>query len=85
MPWLLRIRPRTAVSQSFTEDEALAEAWAYYREKLKRFSTYAFPRTPSVDGRGRILSQLAGSSRSRWEVLRLNKMRLNSSSWQSMA
>src|ERR1700689_3067568 len=30
------------VPKPLTEDEALAEAWAYYREKLNRFSTYAF-------------------------------------------
>jgi hypothetical protein len=30
------------VPKSLTEDEALAEAWAYYREKLDRSSTYAF-------------------------------------------
>jgi hypothetical protein len=30
------------VPKPLTEDEALAEAWAYYREKLNRSSTYAF-------------------------------------------
>jgi hypothetical protein len=30
------------VPKSLTEDERLADAWAYYREKLNRSSTYAF-------------------------------------------